>query len=85
MDKFLHTAKRKIIKVQQGSSNPYSPWCRASFKWVKQLGIRYGTLDPYTLTDPPMPPPPEGTKEQWIQSYHKEEERDWQRLELLVQ
>ena len=32
-----------------------------------------------------MPPPPEGTKEQWIQSYHKEEERDRQRLELLVQ
>eukprot|EP00957_Ditylum_brightwellii_P176012 13403183-Ditylum_brightwellii.AAC.1 len=62
--------------MQSGSSNPCSLWSRASFCWNKQLAIRYWKLDPYTDSNPPMPPPPRGTKEQWIQLYIKEEEED---------
>ena len=69
--------------MQSGSSNPYSPWSRVSFCWNKQLAIRCGKLDPYTDSDPPMPPTPRGTKEQWIQLYIKEEEEDRKRLNVL--
>eukprot|EP00957_Ditylum_brightwellii_P073540 5587638-Ditylum_brightwellii.AAC.1 len=69
--------------MQSGSSNLYSPWSRASFYWNKQLAIRYGKLDPYTGSDPQMPPPPRGTKEQWIQLYIKEEEEDCKHLNVL--
>ena len=58
IDRFMKVKEVKTIKVQSGSSNPYSPWCQTSFKWNKQLAIRYGTLDPYTVPDQPMPPPP---------------------------
>eukprot|EP00957_Ditylum_brightwellii_P138973 10592595-Ditylum_brightwellii.AAC.1 len=62
--------------MQSGSSNPYSPWSCASFCWNKQLAIRFGKIDPYTDSDPLMPLPPSGTKEQWVQLYVKEEEED---------
>ena len=83
VDNFLKTRKQRIEKVKSGSSNPYSPWCRASYRWNKQLAIRYRMLDPYTCVDPPMPPPPPGTKPKWIEQYNLEEESDRLRLESL--
>eukprot|EP00957_Ditylum_brightwellii_P210004 15364469-Ditylum_brightwellii.AAC.1 len=46
----------------------------------EQLVMRYGLLDPYTVVNPPMPPPPLGTKEQWIEAYQHEEEEDLKHL-----
>eukprot|EP00957_Ditylum_brightwellii_P085766 6524454-Ditylum_brightwellii.AAC.1 len=74
----------KTIKVQSGSSNPYSPWCQASFKWNKQLAILYGTLDPYMVPDLHMPLPPPGTKEQWIQDYNNNKMEEQSRLNALI-
>ena len=62
--KFMKTKRIKTEKVQSGSSNPYSPWCQASFRWAKHLTIQYGKIDPYCVMDPPMPAPPPGTKQQ---------------------
>eukprot|EP00957_Ditylum_brightwellii_P066909 5078413-Ditylum_brightwellii.AAC.1 len=71
--------------MQPGSYNPYSQLYHASFLCNKQLAIGYGKLDPYTANDPPMPPQPTVTKEQWIKLYNKEEEEDCKCLNVLAE
>eukprot|EP00957_Ditylum_brightwellii_P198097 15092274-Ditylum_brightwellii.AAC.1 len=80
VNKFMKIKKKKTEKVQSGSPNSYSPWCHASFHWNKQLAIRHGTLDLYTVKDPPLPPLPPGAKEQWIELYSKEKQGNCQHL-----
>eukprot|EP00957_Ditylum_brightwellii_P082585 6279692-Ditylum_brightwellii.AAC.1 len=73
----LEKAKKlKTRKIAQGSSDPYSPWARASFKWAKQLAIHFGTLNPYTTKDHPMPEPLATTKSEWIQAYNDDKQCD---------
>ena len=45
----------KVVTISQGSSDPTSAWAKARFNWVKQLGIRFGVIDPTKDRDPPMP------------------------------
>ena len=85
VDTFMKAKRNKTQKVPSGNNNPYSPWARASFRFAKQLAIRYGKLNPFTTADPIMPPPPPEVDKRWIDLYHREEEEDRKRMNLLVE
>eukprot|EP00957_Ditylum_brightwellii_P054696 4143812-Ditylum_brightwellii.AAC.1 len=67
--KYMIILKKKTRKVPQGSFNPYSPWSLDTFKWIKQLSIRCGKLDPILVKYPPMPPPPK--RAEWDETHPK--------------
>ena len=46
---------RIVPKVSQGSNNPDSSWAKARFRFMKQLAIRFGKLDPTRVLDPVIP------------------------------
>ena len=46
---------RIVPKVSQGSNNPDSSWAKARFRFMKQLAIRFGKLDPTKVLDPVIP------------------------------
>eukprot|EP00957_Ditylum_brightwellii_P091205 6943601-Ditylum_brightwellii.AAC.1 len=83
-DNFMQAKKVNVMKLPSGSNNPYSPLARASFCFAKQLAIHYGKLNPFNTADPIMPPPPPGTDKRWINLYHRKEEEDRKRMNLLV-
>ena len=45
----------QIGKVSQGSHNPDSAWAKARFKFIKQLTICFGKLNPTKVSDPAFP------------------------------
>ena len=57
--KDLNPLITKIKKVPAQKTCPWENWSQVRFRWVKQLAVCFGLLDPTKVRDPPMPPRPE--------------------------